>query len=89
MPSLRRLSRPGWHAQSWTRSGNVRFWDEKVDRLLAEAEHLLPCSPKDLVRTLAEAGWPKGMVSNALAHADGRWLHFRGGLWWSARRPRT
>jgi hypothetical protein len=64
----------------------VRFWD---DRLLAEAEHLLPCSPKDLVRTLAEAGWPKGMVSNALAHADGRWLHFRGGLWWSARRPRT
>lgn len=66
MPSLRRLSRPGWHARSWTRSDNVKFWDEKVTRLLAETEHLLPCSPKELARALAEAGWPKGMVSNAL-----------------------
>lgn len=88
MPS-KPLSRPGWHARSWTISGNVKFWDEKVTQLLAETEHLLPCSPKELTRALAEAGWPKAMASNALAHADGRRMFFRGGLWWPVRRSRT
>jgi hypothetical protein len=76
-------------SQSWTRSGDVKFWDAKIERLLSEVGHLLPCSPKELLGALDPADWPPSMATNTLAYGEGRWLYFRVGLWWPVRRARS
>ncbi len=67
---------------------DVNFWDNLSRRLVDDASGVLPCDVVTLTKELEEKRWPKTLVSNTMAFADGRWLVLRHGVWHKTARAK-